>query len=106
MTPEFALNYDILFLVHLAVNSWIFAICIRRLDRMREVLIRVKAQYIILTVASLANGLSPIFFKQWPTLVSIFYAGAVLYMLASDSFQWRFGPPASAKTEESKSHAT
>ena len=96
---DFTLNYSLLLILHLFVNLVVFIICIRRLDRMQKVLFRVKAQYVLLTVASVANGFSPILFKQWPTVISIFYAGCVLFMLASDSFQWRKGPPDAALSD-------
>lgn len=96
---DFNPNYDWLLVLHLLVNGFVFGICICRLGRMYGVLERVKLQYTILLVASAANGFSPIFFKQWPTLVSIFYASAVLYMLWSDSYQWKNGPPEAAITD-------
>lgn len=96
---EFNPDYDWMLVLHLIVNGFVFDICICRLGRMYNVLERVKLQYTILMVASVANGLSPIFFRQWPTLVSICYAGAVLYMLWSDSYQWRNGPPEAAITD-------
>lgn len=92
-------NYDWMLLTHLLVNGFVFGICICRLGRMYGVLERVKLQYTILMVASAANGLSPIFFRQWPTVVSVVFAAAVLYMLWSDSYQWKNGPPEAAVSD-------
>jgi len=87
------MNYDLLILLHFAVNGLVGGICVCRLGKMHGVLIRVKAQYIGLLVMSAANGFSPILFSQWPTAVSILYVLWVLFILWSDGYQWREGAP-------------
>lgn len=99
MNVDFSLNTEMIILAHLAINFGTFIICFHRLRLMQKVLFRVKAQYVILLVASVANGFSPILFRQWPTLVSIFYASAVFYVLWSDKFQWKHGPPDAARSD-------
>lgn len=90
------LTYDMLAIANVLVNGLVFGICICRLGKMHDALLRVKAQYVFLLVASAASGASPIFFQQWPTAVSIVYALAVLNILISDSYQWRQGTPTAA----------
>lgn len=99
MNLSMNMNYDYLILAHLGVNGLVFGICICRLGKMQNALTRVKAQYVLLLVASAANGFSPVFFQQWPTFVSIFYASVVLYVLWSDSYQWRRGTPKAALSD-------
>ena len=99
MNYDFSIKTEFLILTHLAVNGVVFGICLHRLRLMRDVLMRVKIQYVVLLVASVANGFSPMFFKQWPTVISVAYACSVLLMLVSDMFQWKNGqPPEAAKT--------
>lgn len=95
---DFAFRTEVMLLAHLAINITVGGICLRRLRIMVDVRPTVKVQYVLLLIASAANGLSPVFFRQWPTIVSVFYASVVLYVLVSDSFQWRKGPPEAAKT--------
>ena len=74
----------------------IIFVCICRADKMvDEVLIRVKAQYVVLVMASAGNAASPWLFEMpgWPQTA---FTGAVLFMLVADSYQWRGGPPESA----------
>ena len=99
MNYDFSVNYNWLIIIHVFVNMGDIFICMKRLDQMQDVLLRVKLQYVVLTVASLANAFSPVFFRAWPTIVSIFYASAVFYMLASDRYQWTKGPPPESFTD-------
>jgi hypothetical protein len=59
------------------------------------VFFRVKLAYVVLVMGAAANGASPWLFEMpgWP---SVCFAGAVLVMLVSDSFQWMKGPPEAA----------
>lgn len=91
------INYDVLAFVHLIINLALFGISICRLAAMhKKVLRRVKAQYVLMTVVAAANGFAPIFFSQWPTLVSVFFSITVLYMMWSDSYAWKNGVPHAA----------
>lgn len=87
------MNYDILILVNIAINVGIFSVCICRLGKMHGVLWRVKSQYVFLLVAAVAAGGSPLLFQQWPPAAFVLLAGAILYMLVMDSYQWKAGPP-------------
>jgi hypothetical protein len=74
----------------------IIFVCICRAEKIHgAVLVRVKFQYVVMVMAAAANGASPWLFELpgWPSVV---FAGAVLFMLVADSYQWRKGPPASA----------
>lgn len=91
------LDFSLVVLAMIFVNGIIFSICICRLKEMHNnVLIRVKYQYIVGTMVSAANGLAPIFFRQWPTTTGLLFAGWVCYVFWSDSYQWKNGPPPSA----------
>jgi hypothetical protein len=83
-------------LLMLALNSVICGLCVCRLMTMKNVLLRVKIQYVIGLVASAANGLAPLFFQQWPNGTALFFAAWVCYMMLSDSYQWKGGPPEAA----------
>lgn len=78
------------------LSAAIVLVCVCRLDKIRgQVLFRVSMQYVVMVMAAGANGASPWLFDLpgWP---SVFFAGAVLFMLCADSYQWRTGPPESA----------
>ena len=90
-------NYDVLAFVHLIINGFLFGICLCRLAVMhKKVLRRVKAQYVMLLAGSAANGLAPVFFSQWPSVVSVVFTTLVLYVMWSDSYMWKDGVPNSA----------
>jgi hypothetical protein len=92
-----AINYDALAFVHLILNGFLFAICFCRLAKMHKgVLRRVKAQYVMLLAGSAANGFAPIFFSQWPSVVSVIFTALVLYVMWSDSYAWKHGVPHAA----------
>lgn len=95
----FAINYDLVALLNFVFNMGIFAICVCRCGRMEGVLVRVKVQYVLLMVASLACGLAPVFFQQWPTIAFTSFAGVVLLMIWTDSYQWKNGPPKAAMSD-------
>lgn len=74
----------------------IIFVCICRSAKINHmVLNRVKTAYVVLVMGAAGNGASPWLFELpgWPQAI---FAGAVLFMLVADSFQWREGPPASA----------
>lgn len=74
----------------------IIFVCICRADKMSEhVLGRVKAQYVLMVMASAGNAASPWLFEMpgWPQTA---FTGSVLFMLVADSYQWRAGPPEAA----------
>lgn len=91
-------EFSLLLLFNAALNGLIFGICICRLGKLHNALWRVKAQYAVLLVASAGHGGAPVFFKQWPTGMSIVFVAAVLYMLVSDGYQWKNGAPKAAET--------
>ena len=75
-------------------------VCICRLDQIgHRTLRRVGAQYVVMLMGAAANGASPwlLEFPAWPSVV---FAGAVLFMLCADSFQWRRGAPRSSMKPE------
>lgn len=88
-------NMSLVILLMIAVNGIIFGVCVCRLMKMHDVLVRVKIQYVIGMVVSAANGLSPILFQQWPNSVGLMFAVWVCYTLLSDGYQWKDGPPPS-----------
>lgn len=74
----------------------IIFVCICRSDKMTKgVLLRVKVQYVVMVMAAFTFAASPWLFDLpgWP---SVFFSFAVLFMLVSDSYQWRGGPPPAA----------
>jgi len=74
----------------------IIFVCICRLDKIdKSVRLRVGFQYVVLLMAAAALALAPIF-GQFPGWGVVVFAGAVLFMLLADSFQWHHGPPESA----------
>jgi hypothetical protein len=88
------MNYDVLAIINALVCSALAGICVCRLGRMhRNVLLRVKIQYVSLLVVSLASGYSPIFFRVWPSFLFVLFAAVVLYVVWSDNFQWKSGTP-------------
>lgn len=92
---EFNLSFVVLLMI--LVNGLIFGICICRLKEMNDkILTKVKYQYVIGTMVSAANGLAPIFFRQWPTTTGLLFAAWVCYVMWSDGYQWKNGPPIGA----------
>lgn len=92
------LEFSVLLLLNAGLNGLIFGVCICRLGKLNNALWRVKTQYVVLLLAAAAHGGAPVFFKQWPTGISIIFVAAVLYMLVSDGYQWKHGAPKSAET--------
>lgn len=84
-------------LLNLFVCSAIISICVCRLDQMRVgyTLPKVMAQYVALLTASAGSLLAPFnhVFITWQWLA---FDAAVLYVLWSDSYQWRRGTPFAA----------
>ena len=79
----------------IACGAIIF-VCVCRADKMtKEVLSRVKLQYVFMVMAAAGSAASPWLYELpgWPTVV---FSYAVLFMLVADSYQWRSGPPESA----------
>lgn len=99
MNLTLPVDYEVVFLLHMLTNLGIAAIAGCRIGKMHEVLTRVKLQYVLLFVSSIAYAFAPLFFRQWPPAVSLLFAGAVLFMLWTDSYQWRDGPPKEALTQ-------
>lgn len=99
MNVSLPIDYEVVFLFHFMVNVGIAAIAACRIGRMQDVLLRVRLQYVFLFVSSIAYAFAPLFFRQWPPMVSVFSSASVLYVLWSDSYQWRHGPPKEAKTQ-------
>lgn len=91
------MDFSFIVIAMLFVNGAILGICVCRLKEMNDkVLARVKYQYIVGCMVSAANGLAPIFFRQWPTTTGLFFALWVFYVFWSDSYQWKNGPPSAA----------
>lgn len=100
--PNFTLSPEsaLVFTAHVMANGSIAAICVCRLGRMhKKVLVRVKLQYILLLVASFANGFSTVLFRQYPSATGVAFSAAVLYVLWSDGYQWRGGLPDAASSD-------
>jgi hypothetical protein len=94
-------NISVMILLMFIVNMTTFGICVCRLRLLRKrALWRVKMQYIIGTVVSLANALAPMLFQQWPNGVAVLFATWVCYTLWSDGFQWKKGIPTAAILEK------
>ena len=89
---------DNLALYNAVLSFGIFCISICRLGKMENVLLRVRSQYVVMIVVSAANGGAPIFFQHWPSGVNVVFTLGVLYMMWSDTYQWRHGAPSAAKT--------
>lgn len=74
----------------------IVCVCICRLAKIEpRVLRRVGLQYVVLLMASSGLALAP-FLWEFPGWAAACFAGAVLFMLLADSYQWRHGPPDAA----------
>ena len=75
----------------------IMFICVCRLDYIQvdETRWAVSTQYVLLLIASAGALFAPWnhIYASWP---QVFFEGAVLYMLVSDSYQWRKGTPLAA----------
>lgn len=97
----FDIDISIVVCMMIVVNAIIAGICICRLKEMNaQIRTRVKYQYVIGIVMAVANGLSPILFRQWPNTVGLLFSMWVCYMLWSDDYQWKNGPPVAALKEE------
>lgn len=82
--------------VNFIICMAIIFVCICRLDKIdSSVRLRVGFQYVALLMASAGLAAAP-FFWQFPGWAVVIFAGAVLFMLLADSFQWHHGPPESA----------
>lgn len=99
MNLTLPVNYEVVFLVHFFMTMGIAGIAACRIGKMHQVMLRVKLQYIFLFVAAIAYGFAPLLFQQWPPTISVVFVGAVLYVLWSDSYQWKDGPPKEAVTQ-------
>ncbi len=99
MNFSLPVNYEVIFLVHFIMTMGIAGIAACRIGKMNNVLLRVRLQYVFLFVAAIAYGFAPLLFQQWPPAVSVIFVGAVLYVLWSDSYQWKNGPPKEAVTK-------
>jgi len=78
----------------------IMFVCICRLDKIdKAVRIRVGIQYVILLMAAAGLAAAPLLwqFHGWAV---VWFAGAVLFMLIADSFQWAHGAPTSTISKE------
>lgn len=94
------MNYDLLAIINVLVCSCLGGICVCRLGKMhKNVLLRVKVQYLLLLVVSTASGFSPIFFRVWPSFLFVCFAAVVLYVIWSDNFQWKRGTPKVIETQ-------
>lgn len=82
--------------VNLLLCVTIMGICLCRLDKIdKSVLLRIGMRYVLLLSAAAASGVSPLIY-EFPGWSAVFFAAAVLFMLLSDGYEWRAGPPESA----------
>lgn len=81
-------------IVNLIVCSCIFWSCMCRLEKMgKSVPKRVRAQFVLTLVGSVASGLQPMLFAQWPGVGQTLFSGSVLMCLLLSMDRWRHGPP-------------
>lgn len=89
-TPEVQLIASI----NLAFCAGCFWASLCRLNAMSEkVCKRVRLQFALLLVGSLASGLQPMFFQQWPGVGQTLFSAAVLIGLLLSMSRWKGGPP-------------
>ena len=82
--------------VNLLLCLLIMGICVCRLDKIdKSVLLRIGLRYVLLLSGAAAFGLSPLVY-EFPGWSAVFFAATVLFMLLSDGYEWRAGPPESA----------
>ena len=98
MTYDFAPQFTFLLLANAVSNLGITLISFTRLRMMRDVLWRVKIQYVLLFVVSIAAAASPMLFRTWPSGVSLSLSTVFLYVLWTDSYQWPGHAPSAAIT--------
>jgi len=89
-TPEVQLIASI----NLTICAGCFWACLCRLNSMSaKVCKRVRLQFVLLLVGSLASGLQPMFFQQWPGVGQTLFSAAVLIGLVLSMSRWKSGPP-------------
>lgn len=80
--------------INLTICAGCFWACMCRLNSMTaEVPKRVRLYFVLLLVGSMASGLQPMFFQQWPGVGQTLFSGAVLAGLVLSMGRWRHGPP-------------
>ena len=89
-TPEVQLTASI----NLLLCSGCFWACLCRLNTMNQLVPRrVRLQFVLMLVGSMASGLQPMFFQQWPGVGQTVFSAAVLFGLLLSMSRWRNGPP-------------
>lgn len=87
-------------IINLIVCSCVFWSCMCRLNGMtKRVPKRVRAQFVLTLVGSVASGLQPMLFAQWPGVGQTLFSGSVLLCLLLSMDRWRHGPPDELTTE-------